>query len=130
MALIDNCKTALSIYDTRDFSLKKRILNDDTCVVLCCVECCSASGETYLLGYFRAKNGVASKFFVSKLEQDGLNHIVTISEKEFWFYRSYIGLKMHGFTQKTYKWSHIGSELEDLKFSNLSLYELWSRCSK
>ena len=127
---IDSCKTALSIYNTSDFSLKRRILNDDFSVVLTAIEYSQKTNEIFLLGYFRGENGVASRFFVAKLEHDNLNHIVTVPEKEFRFYSSYIGLKMHGFTQKTYKWSYICAELEDLKSSDLSLYELWSRYSK
>ena len=123
---IDCLKTALSIYNTNDFSLKRRILNDDFSVVLNAIEYSQKTNEIFLLGFFRGENGVASRFFVAKLENDNLNHITTIPEKEFWFYRSYIDLKMMGFTEKAHKWSYIKMKLEELKNADYSLSELWS----
>ena len=123
---IDCLKTALSIYNTSDFSLKRRILNDDFSVVLNAIEYSQKTNEIFLLGFFRGENGVASRFFVAKLENDNLNHITIIPEKEFWFYRSYIDLKMMGFTEKAHKWSYNKMKLEELKNADYSLSELWS----
>lgn len=120
---IDVNKTALSIYDTTDFSLKRRILDNDHSMVLNAIE--YHEDTVYLLGFFRDDNGIASKFFVGKLEDDSLKDIVYISSKEDMFYRSYIDLRMCGFTKKTYDWSYIGAQLGDLKNADYSLYKLW-----
>lgn len=124
---IDSCKTALSIYDTKDFSLKKRLLNHDFSVVLSSIEYSSTTSEIYLLGYFRNDDDIAYKFFVGKLKNDDLSDVIMITQNEFWFYDSYIDLKMKGFTKKAYDWSfHIDAELEKLKNFDHSLSKLWS----
>ena len=123
---IDSCKTALSIYDTKDFSLKKRILNNDFSIVLSSIEYCSTTNEIYLLGFYRDDNGVAFKYFVGKLEEDDLQNIVIISEDEFDFYASYIALKMKGFSKKAYEWSYLDIDIENLQNSNHSLSKLWN----
>ncbi len=69
---VDSLKTALSIYDTRDFSLKKRILHEDFSTVLCEIEYDSSTDAYYILGFKRDKScGVASDFFIGKLGDDG-----------------------------------------------------------
>ena len=127
---IDSCKTALSIYNTKDFSLKRRILNDDLSMVLTSIECCSNKNEIYLLGFFRDNNGVASRFFVGKLNGDTLTDVEIISGEEFEFYRMIINLKMSGFSNKAYDWSYIDKDLEQLKNSDYSLSELWNEYCK
>lgn len=123
---IDSCETALSIYDTKDFSLKKRILNNDFSVVLSSIEYCSSTEEIYLLGFYRNDDGVAFKYFVSKLKDDRLSDVVLISEREFDFYQAYIDLQMTGFSKKAYDWSYFDMDVEELTKSDHSLSKLWS----
>lgn len=122
---IDSLKTALSVYDTSDFSLKKRILDKDYSRVLSAIEYDVETKTVFLLFFFRNKDGVASKYFVGRLNGDELDDIITISEKEHDFYERYIHLKMLGFSDKAYQWSYFGMELEKLKSANHSLYKLW-----
>ncbi len=123
----DSCKTALSIYDTKDFSLKRRILNEDFSTVISEIEYCADTDEIYLLGFFRNQYGVAEKYFVSKLKNDLLTDLVQISNEEYMFFRAVLGLRMRGYTKKAYEWSYIDIELEKLKISEHSLARLWHR---
>ena len=122
---IDNCQTALSIYDTKDFSLKRRIC-DDKSIVLNSIEFCEHTKEIYLLGFFRNDSGIAFQYFVGKLKDDELKDIVIIPEDKSWFYRSFIDLRMTGFSKKAYGWSYMSADLEYLKNSDFSLPKLWS----
>lgn len=124
---VHDCRTALSVYDTEDFSLKRRILGDDEKLFLNAIEYCKETDEYFLFGYFRNEEGCAAKFFVGKLKNDQLCDLVYITEEEHDFYHSYIGLRMSGFAKKRYDWSHwLNAELEDLKASEYSLAKLWN----
>ena len=127
---VDCCQTALSIYDTRDFSLKRRILSGGRSMNLSSVEFDEATGEIYLLGFFRDDSGVADQFFVGKLQADALAAPVLIPEKVFHFYREYFRLRMMGFTEKAYEWSYMQEELDALRNAKYTLSQLWSSCFK
>ena len=122
---IDSTKTALSIYDTSDFSLKRRILDKDFSRVLSGIEYDDKTKSFFLIGYLRNKDGIASKFYVGKLNGNELDDVVSISQNEHDFYLSYIRLKMSGFSEKAYQWSFFDIELEKLKNANHSLSKLW-----
>lgn len=124
----DSCKTALSIYDAGDFSLKRRILEDDLSPVLSCVECEAETGELYLMGFTRGDSGVAEQYFVAKRRDDALEDLAIISKKDFVFYQAYIALRMKGFSKKAYEWSYIGVPLQELKSAEYSLAKLWREC--
>lgn len=122
---IDSCKTALSVYDTSDFSLKKRILDKDYSRVLTAIEYDAETKTVFLLFFLRNKDGVASKYFVGRLNGDELDDVINISQKEHDFYEKYIHLRMLGFSDKAYQWSYFDVELEKLKNANHSLFKLW-----
>ena len=126
-----NClQTALSIYDTRDFSLKRRILDADKSMVLTGVENEKETNAFYLSGFFRDELGVAEKFFVGVLSGSELDDVVYVPEKEHTFFHSYLGLRASGFTQKRYRWSYIDIPLDELKATDLHLSDLWKRYKK
>ena len=122
---IDSLKTALSVYGTRDFKLKRRILDSDYSRVLTAIEYDVETKTVFLMFFLRNKDGVASKYFVGKLNGDELDDVINISQKEHDFYREFIDLKLLGFSDKAYQWSNIDMELEKLKISDYSLYKLW-----
>lgn len=124
---IDSLKTALSIYVTSDFSLKKRILDKDYSRVLTGIEYDTETETVFLLGFFRNNDGTASDFFVGKLKDDELDDPIRISRNEHEFYERYLHLKMLGFSETAYKWSYFDVELEELKNSDHSLSRLWHR---
>ena len=122
---VNPAQSALSVYDTRDFTLIKRVLNNDYSRVLTGIEFDAATETIYLLGFFRNAEGIASEFFVGKLFGDELNDIARIPAREHDFYRRYLDLKMSGFSDKTYQWSYFDTKLEVLKTGDYSLAELW-----
>lgn len=95
---IDSCKTALSIYDTTDFSLKKRLFLEDILTVLSDIEYDKETNTYYLIGFFRDKaTGVKSECFVSKLINDELADIIKVSWKEYVHCTEYKNLQRMGF---------------------------------
>ena len=122
---IDSCKTALSIYDTKDFSLKKRILDNDFSRVLTGIDLETETETVFLLGFIRNRDGIASEYFVGKLRGDELDDVVSITDREHDFYERYLRLKMLGFSDKAYRWSYFDMELEKLKNADHSLAKLW-----
>ena len=126
----DVLKTALSIYDTKDFSLKRRIFDSDRSIVLTGIENEKETDGFYLLGYLRGKFGVAENCFVGKLNGAELRDVVYVTEEDHMFFLSYLGLRMSGFTQKKYAWSYMDGDLKELKDADLHLSTLWKRYRK
>ena len=127
---IDYCSSALSVYDTSDFSLKHRIFDSNKAMVLNCIENGEQNGEFYLLGFFRGKSRVAETFFVGKLTGLELHDIIFLPEEEYDFFWHYIHLRMSGFTEKCYEWSYMDKGLDELKAADLRLSNLWDRFKK
>lgn len=128
----DSLKTALSIYDTSDFSLKKRILHDDYNTVLSAVEYSAEENRILLLGYMREKeSGVACRFFVGELLDDKLQNIVYISSKEFSFYRYCKDCEKYGVWQRHgISDIYTDDEIERIRAAKHSLAKLWKYYSK
>lgn len=122
---VDSLKTALSVYDTADFSLKRRILQDNFDMVINHIECDAETQAYFLLGYFRDPvYGVADKFFVAKLRDDRLEDIAYIPSEQHWYYLGFLDLKDKGFTKKAKQWSEC-NDLDGIELKNHSLKELW-----
>ena len=126
---INSLCTVLSVYDGRDFTLKKKILGDNPNLVLTSLEYDEPSDTVFILGYFRDENsGVASRFFVAKLINDELRDLLYISEKEHHFYKGYKDLERRGFTEKAKCWSTLayhGYDLDAINRAGHSLKKLW-----
>lgn len=118
-------QSALSIYRTSDFSLVKRVFSDEPDTFLNCIEYDGETNNYYILGFFRNGKKLNS-YFVSKLYDDALKDIRTITELDWWYYSEYKSLEMCGFTKKAKAMSEIVGysfiEPEDL---NISLAKLW-----
>ncbi len=123
---IDGCKTALSVYDTKDFTLKNRLFSDETDMMLSCVEI--SEGEIYLSGFFRKKqNGVAHRFFVAKLDGNSLSDIRYVSEEECGFCTSYKKAEICGFTDEAIRLSGYDKEvLLGARNRRFSIAGLWN----
>lgn len=129
----DGCKTALSVYDTKDFSLKKRLFSDNTDMMLSCVEI--NGGEIYLLGFFRKSKtgifgkkqiGAAEKFFVAKLVGDEICNIRYISENDYRFCADYKKAEFSGFTEESKRLSGLSEEkLIDAYSCGFSIAQVW-----
>lgn len=131
----DGCKTAFSVYDTKDFSLKKRLFSDNSDMMLNCVE---VNGDwIYLLGYFRKKQtgflgkkriGAADRFFVARLVGDEICDIRYISESDHRFCADYKRTEMSGFTEESKRLSGIGEEkLNAARNGGFSIAQMWKK---
>lgn len=129
----DGCKTALSVYDTKDFSIKKRLFSEDTDMMLSCVEI--SGGEIYLLGFFRKSKtgifgkkqiGAAEKFFIAKLVGDEICNIRYISENDYCFCADYKKAEFSGFTEESKRLSGLSEEkLIDAYNCGFSIAQVW-----
>lgn len=121
----DSLHSAVSVYNTSDFSLVNQLLIGDD-MMLNCIEYDEATSSYYVLGFVRGTDGVIKHGFVGKFENGQITNVTPLSENEYEFYRSYKDLERSGFAEKKYAWTHIDSELEKLKSMNHTLAKLYS----
>lgn len=121
---IDSLNSAISVYDTSDFSIKSQLLLHKR-IVISQIE--FADGEYYVLGFMRGADGAITDCIVGKFANNSIKNIRTIPEQERWFYENYLDLKLMGFTEKAYEWHEFETSLEQLKIANYSLAKLWKQ---
>ena len=118
----DDLHSAISVYDTEDFSRVSQLLLDENMMVSY-IEL--ADGEYYVLGFMRGMDRVITTGFVGKYASNQIQNILPISEQEHDFYCNYLRLKMMGFTEKSYG-DYFSVSLEKLRSANHSLAKLWN----
>ena len=126
---IDSLHSAISVYDTIDFSLVNQIILSRD-MMLSNIEYDEESASYYVLGFERGADRCASKFFVAQLVDLQIVNITYIPEEENWSYRYNKSLKISGFTKKANEFSRSNYALEDLKPKKRSLAELYNRYNK
>ena len=125
----DDLHSAISVYDTSDFSLMNQILlGKDR--MLDHIEFDTATNKYYVLGFIRDADGVIDHGFVAEFEDNQIKNITAISENEYDFYRSYKHLEIMGFSEKAYEWSYMDCELDKLKSMNYTLANLYKHYNK
>ena len=130
---IDSTKTALSLYDTTDFSLKKRILDQDPNLVLSAIQ--FENDEIFVLYFMRRKQEnkeLENLHYVAKLIGEEISDSFEISKELFYYYRDYLKLADMGFTNKAKEWSglkYAGYDMSTIQDQCPSLAELWKRKS-
>lgn len=124
----DSLHTAISVYDTADFSLVSRVLSGDD-MALETVEFDKATNAYYVLGFMR-DDPIRNKRFVAIFEDNEIKNITEISRNEYEFYNSYKDLELMGFTEKAYKWSYMDSALDELRAMDHSLAKLYMHYNK
>lgn len=117
----DDLHSAVSVYETKDFSRVSQLLLDENMMVSH-IEL--ADGEYYVLGFMRGTDRVMANDFVGKFANGQIKNILTISEKEYGFYSDYLYLKMMGFTEKAYG-DYFSVSLKKIRSSDHSLIKLW-----
>lgn len=125
---INSTRSCLSIYNTDDFSLEKRLFADDDRLALDTIEYDKNTDTYYLIGYFRNEKGMASEFFVAKLTDDLLSNIYYISYETYLYYIGYKKLELMGFTDKSKEWSSLkyhGYDLSHIEEEKHPLADLW-----
>ncbi len=120
----DSLHSAISVYNTTDFSLANQILLGED-MMLDQIEFDEATRSYYVLGFMRNNNGVLDYGFVAKFEDNQIKDITAISGNEYKFYYWYKHLKIMGFTEKAYEWSYIDCEFEKIKSMNHTLANLY-----
>ena len=118
----DDLHSAISVYNTEDFSRVSQLLLDENMMVSH-IEL--ADGEYYVFGFIRGTDRVMTNGFVGKYANGQIQNIFTISEKEYGFYSDYLYLKMMGFTEKAYG-DYFSVSLEKLRSADHSLAKLWN----
>ena len=134
----DDLHSAISVYDTTDFSLANQILLGED-MMLDYIEFDRITNSYYVLGFMR-NNRVIEHGFVAKFEDNQIKKITAISENEYKFYCAYKRLEIMGFTEKAYEesyftekayeWSYTDYELEELKSTNHTLANLYHHYNK
>lgn len=120
----DSLHSAISFYDTSDFSLVNQILVDEQ-MMLSYIEFDENTNTYYVLGFLRGEDRVIKHGFVAKFNNDKIENIIALSENEYEFYISYKRLQMFGFTEKMYDWTY-GCKLDELKSMNHTLAKLYA----
>ena len=118
----DSLHSAISVYDTNHFTRVSQLLLGDK-VTASHIEL--TDDEYYVLGFMRGNDGVLSDCYVGKFANNEIKDVKIISEREYEFYNDYLDLKLMGFTEKAYEWSHFEISLDKLRSACHSLAKLW-----
>ena len=125
----DDLHSAISVYDTTDFSLANQVLLGEY-IMLDYIEYDETTNTYFVLGFVRGSNLVIKHGFVAKFEDEQIKNITPLSNNEYDFYKNYKRLQLHGFTEKTYDWSDFECELDKLKSVNYTLAKLYMHYNK
>ena len=122
----DDLLSAISFYDTSDFSLAHR-MSMDANIMLNCIEYDPTSNAYYILGFMRDSDGAIDYGFIATLKDFSLQDPIRLSDAEYEFYHGYKDLELCGFTEKAYAWSHeIDYPLEKLRLLGHSLAKIYA----
>ncbi len=123
--------SALSIYDTNEFKLQKRLFEDDKITQLQIIEYDQVTETFYVLGFIRTLGDFSTKSFVAKFLNDELQEMKYVNGDAFFplTFTFYKKLEKCGFTEESYKWLVMDKTitLEQIKKMDLSLASLWSK---
>ena len=127
----DDLHSAISVYNTFDFSLVKQLLlgND---MMLDHIEFDKITNKYFISGFIYNDDGDFNSNFVAELNDLQIQNITVIPEDEYDIYRHYKDLELMGFTEKAYEWMlhrHDG-RLDEFKNMNLSLAKLYKIYNK
>lgn len=117
----DLCSSLL-IYRTSDYSLEKRLFDEDH-MVFNFIEYGDETGRYYLLGFIRNDPNGNNTYFVAPLAEDSLADIEYITKNEYDFYCEYKNFEATGFTSKS-PWT-IFYDIDELKKRKHTLEKLW-----
>ena len=121
----DSLHSAISVYDTTDFSLVNQVLLSED-MMLDHIEFDKTTNSYYVLGFMRDTTRVIDHGFVATFEENQIKNITAIFEKEYNFYCSYKHLEMMGFTEKAYEFSYMDCSLDQLRSTSYTLANLYT----
>ena len=125
----DDLHSAISVYNTFDFSLANQILLGED-MMLDHIEFDKETNKYYVLGFMRNADLIIEHGFVAEFEDNQIKNITAISKNEYDFYCSYKHLEIMGFSEKAYQWSYMDCELDKLKSMNHTLANLYKHYNK
>ena len=125
----DDLHSAISFYDTTDFSLVKQIFIGEE-MMLNYIEFDIDLNCYYVLGFIRDENLIINHGFVAKFADYKIENITAITEEEYDFYSTYKHLEMLGFTEKAYQFSYTDCPLDKLRAMNCTLAKLYMQYNK
>ncbi len=126
----NSCKSALSVYDTKDFSLKKRLFLEEYNLNPSIIEYDTDTDTFLILCAVRGKSGSFNEFFIAKLINDELCEKVYISAKDYNDYILFKHYKDCGYTNKKENLPEKNFSkvfLSDIDFDSLNLRKLTER---
>ncbi len=122
--------SAISIYDTSDFSRVNMFLADNKDTEPQFIEY-DGKGNLFVLGYCRWDNGVMCHGFISKFSaEDGLTKLYKLSHEDYRFYHNFKSLERSGFTDKAKQWSgfyYDGIDMTGMENQKYPLSALWDK---
>ena len=131
----DSLHSAISVYDTTDFSLADQILFDED-MMISCIEYDRAVGTYYVLGFARdMKTRVIDHGFIAEFANRQLKNMVSFPSREKFIYHDYKHLEIMGFTEMVYELSswlkeNLEGDLDKLKSMDFSLAKLHKQHSE
>lgn len=121
----DGRKHCLSVYETENFTLVKRLFSEEN-MYIPCIEYDKDFDSYFVIGILYRKFR-KNKYFAAEFKDDELKNVTYIKEKEYDFYNKFKDLEKSGFTKKTYRWSYMDESLEDLSSQTRKISDLIKR---
>ena len=121
-------RTRLSIYETRSFSLVKRMFEDDRSLVLSDIEYNALENQYTVLFFVRDTHGFYNQGYVGEFKDNQIIHKRPLSAKAYDFLSSYKSLQLSGFTEKSIEWSGLhyagltNDEILELRDRNFDMF--------
>ncbi|WP_373154769.1 YncE family protein [Clostridium sp. AUH-JLR23] len=96
--------TRLSIYNMKDYSVIKKLFENDEKIVLKNLEF-DQNNTCYLLGFMRDDVGVFDYGFIAKLVSNNLKDIKILDKDKYEYLSAFKNWEDHGFSNKALEWS-------------------------
>lgn len=104
---ICSTRTQLTVYRTIDYEVQQVLFKENTDMFLWEMEFDKSTGECYVLGFMRGKDGVREYGFVGKFTGNHVSDIRKIANKEYDYVVVYKDWERSGYTQKVLEWNSV-----------------------
>ena len=111
---IYSSKTRLTIYDMKDYSVIKKLFENDEKIVLKNLEF-DQNNICYLLGFMRVGAGVFDYGFIAKLISNNLKDLKILDKDKYEYLLAFKNWEDHGFSDKALEWSSKLKNLETIE---------------